>query len=107
MRPLRLPQIEQALQAARAAQREWVRVPVAERCAAMLRFLEAMRAQNDDVTRELALQMGRPVRYGGEFRSFEERVQLHGRDRGRGAGADRAGGARMASRATFAATRWG
>jgi acyl-CoA reductase-like NAD-dependent aldehyde dehydrogenase len=67
--------IEQALQAARAAQREWVRVPLAERCAAMLRFLEAMRAQNEDVTRELALQMGRPVRYGGEFRSFEERVK--------------------------------
>ena len=67
--------IERALQAARAAQREWVRVPLAERCAAMLRFLEAMRAQNEDVTRELALQMGRPVRYGGEFRSFEERVK--------------------------------
>jgi acyl-CoA reductase-like NAD-dependent aldehyde dehydrogenase len=67
--------IEKAIQAARAAQREWVRVPLAERCAAMLRFLEAMRAQNEDVTRELALQMGRPVRYGGEFRSFEERVR--------------------------------
>jgi acyl-CoA reductase-like NAD-dependent aldehyde dehydrogenase len=67
--------IEKALQAARSAQREWVRVPLAERCAAMLRFLEAMRAQNEDVTRELALQMGRPVRYGGEFRSFEERVK--------------------------------
>jgi acyl-CoA reductase-like NAD-dependent aldehyde dehydrogenase len=67
--------IERALQAARMAQREWVRVPLAERCAAMLRFLEAMRAQNEDVTRELALQMGRPVRYGGEFRSFEERVR--------------------------------
>lgn len=67
--------IEQALNAARAAQREWMRVPLAERCAAMLRFLEAMRAQNDEVTRELALQMGRPVRYGGEFRSFEERVR--------------------------------
>ena len=67
--------IERALQAARMAQREWVRVPLAERCAAMLRFLEAMRAQNDEVTRELAVQMGRPVRYGGEFRSFEERVR--------------------------------
>ena len=67
--------IEQALNAARAAQREWMRVPLAERCAVMLRFLEAMRAQNDEVTRELALQMGRPVRYGGEFRSFEERVR--------------------------------
>jgi acyl-CoA reductase-like NAD-dependent aldehyde dehydrogenase len=75
-RPIATPAaIERALQAARMAQREWVRVPLAERCAAMLRFLEAMRAQNDEVTRELAVQMGRPVRYGGEFRSFEERVR--------------------------------
>ena len=41
----------------------------------MLRFLEAMRALNGEIVPELARQMGRPVRYGGEFRSFEERVQ--------------------------------
>ena len=40
----------------------------------MLRFLEAMRAMNGEVVPELARQMGRPVRYGGEFSSFEERV---------------------------------
>lgn len=68
-------EIERSVMEARSAQREWARVPVADRCAAMLRFLEAMRGQNDSVTRELALQMGRPVRYGGEFRSFEERVR--------------------------------
>jgi acyl-CoA reductase-like NAD-dependent aldehyde dehydrogenase len=32
-------------------------------------------AQNDEVVLELAMQMGRPVRYGGELRSFEERVR--------------------------------
>ena len=67
-------EIEQALNAARTAQCEWVRVPIKERAALMLRFLEAMRAMNADITRELALQMGRPVRYGGEINSFAERV---------------------------------
>src|SRR5690606_24907959 len=50
------------------------RMPIEERASVMLRFLEAMRAMNPDVTRELALQMGRPVRYGGELNSFAERV---------------------------------
>ncbi len=67
-------EIERALAAARAARQEWARVPIGERASLMLRFLEAMRAMNADVTRELALQMGRPVRYGGELNSFAERV---------------------------------
>jgi acyl-CoA reductase-like NAD-dependent aldehyde dehydrogenase len=67
-------EIERALMRARSARAEWLRVPIRERGAAMLRFLEAMRGMNADVARELALQMGRPVRYGGEFRSLEERV---------------------------------
>ena len=67
-------EIERALAAARAARQEWARVPIGERASLMLRFLEAMRAMNADVTRELALQMGRPVRYGGEMNSFADRV---------------------------------
>jgi acyl-CoA reductase-like NAD-dependent aldehyde dehydrogenase len=68
-------EIEAALASARKAQAEWSRVPVKERAAAMLRFLEATRALNGEIVPELARQMGRPVRYGGEFRSFEERVK--------------------------------
>jgi acyl-CoA reductase-like NAD-dependent aldehyde dehydrogenase len=68
-------EIERTLVAARNAQAEWSRVPVKERAAAMLRFLDAMRALNGEIVPELAQQMGRPVRYGGEFRSFEERVR--------------------------------
>lgn len=68
-------EIRRAIDAARKAQAEWARVPLADRCAAMLRFLAEMKAQNADVTKELALQMGRPVRYGGEYGSFEGRVQ--------------------------------
>jgi acyl-CoA reductase-like NAD-dependent aldehyde dehydrogenase len=68
-------QIDAALVSARKAQAEWSRVPVKERAAAMLRFLEAMRTLNGEIVPELARQMGRPVRYGGEFRSLEERVK--------------------------------
>ncbi len=67
--------MQAVLAQARGAQKAWVRIPVAERAAAMLRFLEAMRAMNAEIVPELALQMGRPVRYGGEWRSFEERVR--------------------------------
>lgn len=73
-KPASATEIKAALKAARTAQAEWARVPVKERCAHVLRALDALRAMNPEVTRELALQMGRPVRYGGEFRSLEERV---------------------------------
>ena len=66
--------IQKAYNAASKARREWARVPLKERVVAMLRFLEAMRAMNAEIVPELARQMGRPVRYGGELRSFEERV---------------------------------
>src|SRR5262245_9966481 len=68
-------EVDAAIAAARRAQPEWAEVPVRERAAAVLRFLEAMRAMNGEVVPELALQMGRPVRYGGELRSFAERVE--------------------------------
>lgn len=68
-------EIAAALAEARQAQQEWSRVPLAERKAKMVAFLDVMRAQNDAVIPELAMQMGRPVRYGGEFRSLEERVR--------------------------------
>ena len=68
-------EIEEALHNARRAQRAWAEVPVAERVAAMLRFLDALKAINDEIVPELAWQMGRPVRFGGELRGVEERVR--------------------------------
>ena len=59
-------EIGAAVSAARAALPEWRRVPVAERGRYMLAFLDALLAMNDDIALELAWQMGRPVRYGGE-----------------------------------------
>jgi acyl-CoA reductase-like NAD-dependent aldehyde dehydrogenase len=67
-------EIESAVTAARAALPAWRGVPVAERARYMLAFLDALVAMNDDVAVELAWQMGRPVRYGGEKGSVEDRV---------------------------------
>ena len=74
-RPATPAEIEAALAAARAAQRQWAAVPLAERKARMADFLAAMLAQNQEIVPELAMQMGRPIRYGGEMRGFEERLR--------------------------------
>ena len=68
-------EVAAVLAGARKAQLEWSAVPLADRKVKMLDFLAAMQAQNDDIVPELAMQMGRPVRYGGEMRSLEERVR--------------------------------
>ena len=68
-------EIASAITSARAALPEWRKVSVAERGRYMLAFLDALLAMNDDITKELAWQMGRPIRYGGEKGGAEERVR--------------------------------
>ena len=68
-------EIEPALAKAREAQRDWARTPLADRRATMLSFIDAMEALNPEIVPELAWQMGRPVRYGGELISLSERVR--------------------------------
>jgi acyl-CoA reductase-like NAD-dependent aldehyde dehydrogenase len=68
-------EIEAAMSSARGALPEWKATPVRERSRYVLAFLDALVAMNDDITVELAWQMGRPVRYGGEKRAAEERVR--------------------------------
>jgi len=68
-------EIDAAVRAAAAALPEWKAVPVAERKRYILAFLDALLAMNDDIAVELAWQMGRPVRYGGEKGSVEERTR--------------------------------
>jgi len=65
--------VNAAVERAKAAQAKWVDVPVAERCRYMLAMLEALVGMSDEIVPELAWQMGRPIRYGGEFRGFNER----------------------------------
>lgn len=67
--------IETALNVARRAQSTWRHTPITERAAKVLAFLDALVAMNQEVMPEIAQQMGRPVRYGGEFRGVEERAR--------------------------------
>ncbi|MBF9235046.1 aldehyde dehydrogenase family protein [Microvirga alba] len=67
--------IDAAIKAAREAQAKWRHVPLAERAAKVLGMLDALVAMNQEVVPEIAQQMGRPVRYGGEFRGVEERAR--------------------------------
>jgi acyl-CoA reductase-like NAD-dependent aldehyde dehydrogenase len=67
-------EVGRALEDARRAQLDWARTPLDERCSTILRFLAAMVALDPEVVPELAWQMGRPIRYGGELRSLSERV---------------------------------
>lgn len=63
-----------AIEAARAAQPEWAARPLAERIEMVKKAIAIIGTQTDRMTEELAHQMGRPVRYGGEFGGFEERA---------------------------------
>ncbi|MGL4496118.1 MAG: aldehyde dehydrogenase family protein [Beijerinckiaceae bacterium] len=69
-------QIAATLAAARAAQREWRRVPLEERARLCHAAVDAMLAMRDDIAPELSWQMGRPIRYAaGELKGFEERAR--------------------------------
>ena len=63
-----------AVENARVAQAEWAARPLAERIALVQKGVENIGAMNEDIVPELARQMGRPVRYGGEFGGFKERA---------------------------------
>ena len=69
------PAIAAAVTRAKAAQRSWRNVPVAERVAAVGRMVDALLAMNDEIIPELAWQMGRPIRFGAEKRGVEERTR--------------------------------
>lgn len=51
---------------ARSAQRAWAARPLQERIDLVLEGVARIGAENDEIVTELAWQMGRPVRYGGE-----------------------------------------
>ena len=64
-----------AVSAAKSGQAAWAALPLAERRARVLAGVAAIGAMNDEIVPELAWQMGRPIRYGGEFGGFEERAK--------------------------------
>ena len=70
-------QIEAAVRDARSAQREWAQLGIEERGRLCTAMVEAMLAMEAEIVPELALQMGRPVRYGaGELKGFAERARF-------------------------------
>ena len=63
-----------AVARARAAQPAWAALPLEDRRAAVLAGISALEGMRDRVIEELAWQMGRPTRYGGEFGGVRERA---------------------------------
>lgn len=63
-----------AVARARATQPAWAMLPLDERIARVSAGIEALNGMKDRVVEELAWQMGRPVRYRGEFGGINERT---------------------------------
>lgn len=59
---------------ARAAQGAWAALALKERIAIVMAGIDALEAMAPQIVPELAWQMGRPVRYGGEFGGVRERA---------------------------------
>lgn len=68
-------QAQQVVESASRAQTDWAARPLQERIDLVLAGVARIGAMNDEIVPELAWQMGRPVRYGGEFGGFEERAR--------------------------------
>ncbi len=63
-----------AAERARAAQADWAARPLSERIELVRKAGEIIGQQKDRMATEIAHQMGRPVRYGGEYGGFNERL---------------------------------
>ena len=59
---------------AKIAQKKWNMYPIEERIELVKAGVAAIGAMNDEIVPEIAWQMGRPIRYGGEFGGFNERA---------------------------------
>ena len=64
----------EAVARARRAQKAWAARPLQERVDLVMGALKEIENSTDRMTEELAHQMGRPVRYGGEFGGLQERT---------------------------------
>ena len=71
---LSISKSQEVIETSRKSQPVWSQRPIEERIDLVLAGVAEMGRMNDDVVPELAKMMGRPVRYGGEFKGFEERA---------------------------------
>lgn len=72
--PLSGDQATETVARANAAQTKWAARPLTERIALVQAGVANVGKMNEEIVPELAHQMGRPVRYGGEFGGFNERA---------------------------------
>ena len=72
---LSLSDARRVVDRAHAAQPAWAGRPLDERVALVFAGVERLLGMNDEIVPELARQMGRPVRYGGEAGGTEERAR--------------------------------
>lgn len=70
---LSLDEAKAVVARARKAQKAWAKRPLDERIALVLKGVARLNEMGQEVVTELAWQMGRPVKYGGEFKGFNER----------------------------------
>jgi acyl-CoA reductase-like NAD-dependent aldehyde dehydrogenase len=63
----------EAVGRARKAQKAWARRPLEDRIQLVMKGVARLNEMSDEVVPELAHMMGRPVRYGGEYKGFNER----------------------------------
>ena len=71
---LKRSEVNYAIECAKFAQSGWAERSLSERVSLVQAGVAAIGAMNEEIVIELAYQMGRPVRYGGEFGGFEERA---------------------------------
>ena len=71
---LSLADAEAAVARARKAQSAWAARPLAERITLVQAGVKNLNALKDVIVEELAWQMGRPTRYGGEFGGVNDRT---------------------------------
>lgn len=62
-----------AIAKARAARKDWAEQPLDKRVKLVMAGVGRLNEMVDEVVPELAHMIGRPVKYGGEFRGFNER----------------------------------
>ncbi len=72
---LTIDQAQAAAARATAAQKAWATRPLSERIALVRGGIDELNTQSDRAVEELAWQMGRPTRYGGEFGGMNERSE--------------------------------
>ena len=71
---LSLAQAQSAVSSAQSAQSSWAARSLEERIELVKAGVAKIGSMNSEIVTELAWQMGRPIRYGGEFGGFDERA---------------------------------